>query len=342
MKEAMFLDGFGDAELEQFLDADYILTPREIESIDQIVYNLVKWAEIAQKYFPTVPIQPGMRERHIYIEQEQDAPIFTDDLLAEDLDEVRKQQSIYYPVFMHKDFALTKVDIDASRSKNMFNIDAKQLTIRGTTNTIVSYRERVIWRGYDIMARSAANAQGLIDTKSKGIMNADPQQSGSSTVNTFQAGAGADDNITAVGDGVASVGLAMNSVIDDKYVGPYLLFISPLVKSQLVQNMNSTTHITDLERMQSMVDEKGNKILISMDTTPFLINKTETTSLGAMVLIDPKTSLNEPTVAIGEEYPVTHYPTTQNPLYIKGKVIWSGCALVLRPKAVSIAEAITT
>lgn len=343
MKEqTMFLDGFGDAELERFLDASYILDPKEIESIDRMVYSVVRHAEIAQKHFPTIQLPPGSKERHFYVEQEQDPPLFTDDFLAEDLDEVKKKVGKFYPIYMHKDFALTKVDIDASRSKNMFNIDAKRLTVRGSTASIVMYRERSIWRGYDIMGRSAANAQGSIDTNSKGILNADPFAVGSAQIKTFEAGAGADDDIQAVGDGVASIGLAVNSLLATKYVGPYNFFMTPLVKAQLILNMNSTTHITDLERMQSMIDEKGNKILKSMDTSAYLINAAELTSTGAMVLIDPKTPMNEPTVGIGEVYPVTHYPTTQNPLYIKGKVIWAGCALVLDPNAVTLAESIDT
>lgn len=331
-----------DARLKRFLDAEYILTAREKEDVDRVVYDVVRHNEIAQKYFPSIPLRPGSRERLFYVEQEQDPPIFSDDFLQEDLDAVRKKEGKFYPVFMHKDFALTKVDIDASRSANYVNIDAKSLTIRGTTNTIAMYKERCIWRGYDIMGRSAANAFE-IDALSKGIMNADPFAVGSSQVGTFEAGpAEADDSITSAGDGIASVGNAMKDMLADKYVGPYLFFISPLVKSQLMRNMNATTHITDLERMQSMVDEKGNQILKAIDTTAYIINAAETTSTGAMVMIDSKTPLGEPTVAIGEEYPITHYPTTQNPLYIKGKVIWSGCALVLRPKAITIAEAITT
>ena len=327
---------FGDGpEFRQFLDASYVLMEREIQSLDRIVYNVVRHKAVAQKMFPTVKIPEGMKQHKVAIEVEADPPKFDDNFLTEDLDEIRKEEKTFYPIYMHKDFAIDKVTIDASRSSNYYNLDAKALQLRGSTNTIVDYKERVIWRGYDIKGRSSANAQGSIDDNSKGILN-------TSNVQSFAAGAGADANITAAGDGPASIGAAVATLVDDGYYGPYYFIMTPLVRSALGKNLNSTTHITDIERMQSMVDENGNKILRGMFVTPYLINATETSSTGSMVMIDPKTPMGEPTVVIGEVYPVTHYPTSQNSLFIKGKIIWAGCAMVLRPKAITIETDITS
>lgn len=322
---------YGD-NLQKFLDAEYILNPREVESIDRNVYKVVRRSEIIQKYIPTIPIPAGMKEHKVSTEVETDPPIFSDDWTTEDLDEVRKEETTFYTAYMHKDFAITKIDIDASRSSNYHNIDAKQLQIRGISGTMADYKERVLWRGYDIKGRSSANTQGSIDTNVKGILN-------TTGINTFEAGAG-DDDVTAAGDGPASVSYALAELVADKYDGPYYFFMTPLIKAQLALNRNSNTDILDLERMLSMVDEKGNKILRGVATTEKLLNAAETTATGAMCMIDPMTPHGEPTVVIGEEYPVIHYPITNNPVYIKGKVVWGGMAMVLKPKAIASATAI--
>ena len=160
-------------------------------------------------------------------------------------------------------------------------------------------------------------------------------------VQTFDAGDGNDDDVTAAGDGPASVSYALESLVANKYDGPYYFFMTPKVKAQLAVNRNSTTDILDLERMQAMVDEKGNRILRDIATTEKLIGEAETTSKGAMCMIDPMTPQGEPTVVIGEEYPIVHYPITNNPVYTKGKVVWGGMAMVLRPNAVTKAVDIT-
>ena len=327
---------FADTFPSKWIDADYQLMTREIQSLDKIVYGVIRQKRIANKIFPTIRIPKGMKQHIVAIEVEQEAPKFDDNFMREDLDEVRKGESTFYPVFMHKDFQLYMTDIDASRNNQYYNTDIKALTLRGTTGTIVDYKEKVIWRGYDISDRAHAETlrQGAIDTNSKGILN-------TSNVQTFAAGAGADADVGDAGDGPASVAAAMAAVIPYEYYGPYDLIITPLVYSALTKNQNSTTHIHDIERMQSMIDINGGKLLRNMDVTKYLLNTAETTSTGAAVLFDRKTPGGEPTCVIGDEYPVAHYPTSQNSLGIKGKVLWAGIPCVLRPTAFTKDEAIT-
>lgn len=328
---------FSDSFPSRFIDADYQLMTREIQSLDKIVYGVVRAKGIVNKIFPHIKIPKGKKQHIVATEVEQEPPKFDDNFMKEDLDEVRKGEATFYPVFMHKDFVLYMTDIDASRSgANYYNIDLKALTLRGSVGTIVDYKEKILWRGYNISGRAhaAANNQGLIDTNSKGIMD-------TTGVLTFDVGAAGDSNVTAAGDGSASIGLGLGDLVPYHYYGPYDFIMSPGVYSQLAANQNATTHIHDIERMQSMIDLHGNKLLRNLDVTPYLLGTVETTSTGAVIMFDRKTPAGEPTCVIGEEYPVAHYPTSQNSLGVKGKVLWAGIPCVLRPTAFTKDVAIT-
>lgn len=329
---------FGDARGfngTSFMDAAYQLNPREVTALNKIVYKVVRNLAIAESMFPKIKIPAGTKDYKLSVEIEQDAPLFTDDFMTEDLDTVQKEEKIFYPIYMHKDFMLKKVDIDGSHINNYYNLDLKQLTLRGTTNTIVDYRERVMWRGYDIAGRgvAAVNKQGSIDSNSLGILN-------TSGTNAFTAGAGGDADITVAGDGTASIGFAVDSLVEDIYFGPYWCIMTPKVRGRFGINFNTTTHITDIERMQAMIDEGGNKILRGIKVTPYMINQLETGNLGSIALVDPKTNAGEPTIVLGEVYSVSHAPTTQNSFGIKGKVYWAGIPIVIRPEAITIENTI--
>jgi uncharacterized linocin/CFP29 family protein len=328
---------FTDAtQMMEWVDASYQLMPREILGVQKTIYGVVRQKAIAQGIFPTVPIPKGLRQYAVATEIEQEAPKFDDNFNREALDEVRKEEATFYPVFMHKDFALNMVDIQAGNNQ-WYNKNLLNLTVSGTVGTMADYKEKVIWRGYNISGRAhaAANRQGLIDTNSKGIMD-------TTNVQTADVGAGGDSNITAAGDGPASVGIFVGDLAPYDYYGPYDLIISPGCYTQLVVNQNSTTHITDIERMHSMIDINGRKLLRNMDITKYLLGTAETTSTGAMLFFDRKTPAGEPTCVIGEEFPIAYHPITRSRLGTSGKIIWAGIPMVLRPYAFSQDAAITT
>jgi len=326
---------FTDAkQMMEWVDASYQIMPREILGIEKTVYSVVRQKAIAQGIFPTVPIPKGLRQYAVATEVEQEAPRFDDNFNKEALDEVRKSEATFYPVFMHKDFALNMVDIQASNNQ-FYNKNLLNLTVGGTVGTMADYKEKVIWRGYNISGRAhaAANRQGLIDTNSKGIMD-------TSGVQAADVGAGGDSDITAAGDGPASVGIFVGDLAPYDYYGPYDLIISPGVYTKLVQNQNSTTHITDIERMHSMIDINGKKLLRNMDITKYLLGAAEAAQTGCMLFFDRKTPAGEPTCVIGEEFPIAYHPITRSRLGTSGKVIWAGIPMVLRPLAFSADAAI--
>lgn len=336
MTDTKEVPSFSDSFPTEWVDASYQLMSREVQSLDKIVYGVIRARRVAAKIFPTVKIPKGTKKYTIATEVEQPEPIFDDNFMREHIVEVRKGETDFYPVFMHTDFSLYMTDIDASRNQKYYNTDLKALTLRGATATIVEYKEKVIWRGYDITGRAlaAANHQGSIDTHVKGILN-------TTNVQAFDAGAGADDSITAEGDGPASVGLGAADLVVKHYYGPFDFVMTPMVYAQLLVNQNATTRMSDIERMMSLVDTNKQKILRAVHITPHILGLAETTSEGAIFMCDRKTPDGEPTCVIGDEYPVAHYPTNQNQLGVKGKVLWAGVACVLRPYAFTLATSIT-
>lgn len=324
MKDALITDSLP----QSWVDAQYSLMPREVEDLDRIVYGVVRHRAIAQNYFPTVKVPKGVRYRKVAIAQELREPIFSGDFMTEDIDEVKKAEYTYYMIFMHKDFKLNMIDMDASEQQQYYNVTIETLNIREAVKTIADYKERALWRGYDALnpAKDGAMDQGLIDTDAAGICTS---STGDGTRNTFSA-AGDNSGINSAGDGPLSIGDAMDSMIADQYYGPYVFVMTPDVYGQLAQNFNSTTHISDIERMQAMIDLKGNKILEAMDVTHYLIKAAASADNGAMEMFQRKTPDGEPTCVILESYPVSHHPIQMSSLGIKGKVIWGGTAATLR------------
>jgi len=174
-KESTGVVAFSDSFPTEWIDASYQLMSREVQSLDKIVYGVIRARKVANAIFPTIKIPKGSKKHTIAIEVEQEAPIFDDNFMREHVQEVRKSESDFYPAFMHTDFSLYMTDIDASRSigSKFTKTGLKALTLRGATGNIIEYKEKVIWRGYDITGRAlaAANRQGSIDTHVKGILN---------------------------------------------------------------------------------------------------------------------------------------------------------------------------
>jgi len=337
--ETNYSDAFED--LSYIKDSDLLLMEREKQEINATVYNIIWMEAIAQKIFPTVPIRPGMKEHKLTVAKEPNPPLFTQDFLKEALDKVRRDEKTYYVVYMHKDFQLSKVTIDASRSQKYYKMDARMLHIRVITETIASYKERVWWRGFDIGGkRNSSGVFAALSTRQSGINANSVGILNTSGIDVFEAGAGGNDETGSAGDGPASVAKAMVELISHEYYGPYDVILSPSLYAQFILNRNSTTFQTDLERMLSMVNKDKQAIIRKIWVTPFLLNATDDGSASSMVVLQRMTPRGEPTVVLGEEYPVRHYPMTQNAFGVKGKVIWGGIPMVIRPLAICLAVTI--
>jgi hypothetical protein len=327
---------FDGAIPEKILDADYVLQPREVAEIDKTVYDIVWQNTILQKIFPTIQIKKGMKTHKFIKVSEPHPPVFTEDFMKEDYEKIRSSETTVYVCYMHKDFQIPKVTIDASRSQKYYNRDILTLHISVMVQTLVSYKERVLFRGFDIGGRRSSGSfsaieRGSINDNVKGLMNMSGTQS-------FEAGADANDELGSAGDIPYSIVSGAEDLIDYEGFGPYDVILSPKAYAQALKNRNSTTHETDLERALSLVDMNKQAIVRKIWVSAFLENATDDGTNSAIVVLQRKTPNGHPTCVIGEEYPVRHYPTTQNQFGVRGKVIWAGTLIPIYPEYITIAS----
>lgn len=324
--EVSFLDSFDDL---LFQDAETYLNPQEIKAIDETVYSVIWSKAVAQKIFPTKQIARGLREYVYSIAQETSAPIFSQDFLPESVDKVTKAESTVYLIGISKDYFISMVDIDASRNTSYHREKIDTLHLREITALVSDYKERVLWRGYDIRGADP----GVLNPSAYGITTL-------SGIQTFEAGIGLNDETGSPGDGPFSCMKGAQQLLNYHYEPPFVVVLTPQLYGQFAINMNTTTHITDIERIQSMVDANGNKMFSAIYITPHLINAAEDGTNAAMMVIATKTNAGEPTGFVIESYPLWHYPITVSRLGMQGKVLWMGGFAGLRPKAFALATAI--
>lgn len=328
---------FTDSD-SSWIDADYQVTSRETRKIESEIYEVIRQRSVLSKKMPTVPIGRGKKEWIVEIDVEPEGPKFDDNFLKEDQHVTRKEELTFYVPYMHMDYILSMVDADSVAYGGFHKMSLPAQTIRNLTGSIVEFREKVFWRGYDISGRdnAAANNQGTIDTSVKGILN-------TSGINTFHAGDG-DAIITTVGDGLIGAGNAVASLVEDDYFGPYDMYATPHVYSKLITNANATSYFkSDLALIMAMKDGEGNRIFKSITPTKHLIPTVEASASEAnLVVIDPKDVNGAPTILLGESYPVMNVPNRPRAaVSASGKIVFAGVAGVLRPKAITWDENIT-
>ncbi|GAH48843.1 unnamed protein product, partial [marine sediment metagenome] len=167
----------------EWIDAEYQVTPRERNWIEKQIFEVSRQKAVAQLKFKTVQLGRGCKQWYVYTDVEPEEPVADDDFLTESQHEQRKSEDIYYPQYRHYDYKIAMVNSDAVKSARIHKMGLPQQTIRNLSGGIADYREKIIWRGYDISGRdnAAANRQGDIDSNTKGILN-------TVGINTFHAG----------------------------------------------------------------------------------------------------------------------------------------------------------
>ena len=327
MADLQFSDSFPD----YLLDAQYLLNPQEVRSIDKDVRRVIYRSAVAQKFLPTIQIDRGKTEHRVSIAQAPSAPVFSNDFLPESMDKVAKAESIFYMTGISKDYFISMVQIDASRNSDYHKDKIDALHLREITALIADFKERMIWRGSDILGANP----GVINPNAKGIMN-------TTGVLTFNAG-NTDSVITTAGDGIYGVGNAYKALVTGagKCSPPFASVMTPYVAGQLAQNINATTFVSDLERIRGMTDVKGTPMISEIHISDHLSNVADNGTASMWAFIAPKTEAGEDTVQIYESYPQWHYPITTNKLGIQGKCLWMGGVGVIRNKSVCIDVDIT-
>lgn len=319
---------FSDSFPDYLLDAQYLLHPQEVRSIDKNVRKVIYRTAVAQKFLPTVQVDRGKTEHRVSIAQAPSAPIFSKDFLPESMDKVAKKESTFYLTGISKDYFLSMVNIDASRNSEYHKDKIDALHLREMTALISEYKERVLWRGCDIQGTNPGNINPLM----LGIVT-------TASINTFNAG-GADANTGTVGDFIKGVGSAFNALVVDKMFPPFETIMSPWLVGQAAQNVNTTTLVSDLERIRGMTDQNGTVMINKIHISDVMSATTDAGTASTWCFIAPKTAAGENTIEVYESYPQWHYPITTNKLGIQGKCLWMGGVGVIRKEAVCFEDAI--
>lgn len=327
MSDVQFSDSFPD----YLLDAQYLLNPQEVRSIDKDVRRVIYRSAVAQKFLPTVQVDRGKTEHRVSIAQAPSAPVFSKDFLPEAMDKIAKAESTFYLTGISKDYFISMVDIDASRNSDYHRDKIDALHLREMTALISDYKERVIWRGSDILGASP----GAINPNATGLAT-------DASILSFNAGNG-DAVITTAGDGIYGVGNAYKVLVTgtSKVSPPFATVMTPYVAGQLAQNINATTFVSDLERIRGMTDIKGTPMVSDIFISDHLIKAADTGAASSWYFAAPKTAAGEDTLQVLESYPQWHYPITTNKLGIQGKCLWMGGVAQIRSTAACIDVSIT-
>ena len=157
----------------EWIDASYQVTARETQWIQNLILKVNRQKAVAQKRIPTKNIPNGTKKYTVETISEVTEPKFTDNFLKEDQMPIVKAEADFYLAFMHHDYRIAMTDAHAVANSQFHSQTLPDQTISALTASIADYREKVVWRGYDIAGRAnllAAN-QGVIDTNVLGIIN---------------------------------------------------------------------------------------------------------------------------------------------------------------------------
>jgi len=321
---------FSDNFPDYLMDAQYLLHPQEIKSIDKDVRKVIYRNAVAQKIFDTKQIARGKREHRVSVAVQPSSPIFSEDFLPESMDKVAKEEKTFYLVGISKDYFLSMVDIDASRNSQYHQTKIDTLHLREMVALVAEFRERVLWRGQDI---NDAPSISQINSSLEGIVNA-------TGINTFDADGDGTAQLGTAGDGIKGFNEACSALIVDKFSPPFDTVMSPYVFTQLISNMNSTTHVTDMERIKGLTDNHDRQMVNRIEIHEALLNADDDGSASAWAVVAPHTKSGEATVQILESYPLWHYPINTSKLGIQGKVLTMVGTAVIRPEAIAFEDSI--
>jgi len=321
---------FADNMDGYMIDAKYRLLPEEIVNIDKEVKRVIYRNSVAQKIFTTEQIPRGRVDHKVQIAVKPSPPTFSLDFMPEAMDKVEKEYNTFELIGISKDYFLSMVDIDASRNSEYSNTKIDTMHLREMTALVAHWREMVLWRGQDVV--DGDKAGGTIRSGMEGIVTA-------TGIESFSAN-GSSAILGTAGDGGKGVADALGKMVINKFTPPFDTVMTPYVFAQLAKNFNSTTHITDLERIRGMTDENGQEVIKKIHIHDALLNAADDGSASAWVFIAKKNNAEEDTVKILESYPLWHYPITTNKLGIQGKVLTMVGSAPIRPKAICFEDSI--
>jgi uncharacterized linocin/CFP29 family protein len=256
-----------------------VLTGSDWKNIDKKIQDYLTAPLVALKLFDTTRIPAGKMVQEFYEWEELEGALFTYSLEEQNLLKLTKKVNLQRLIGMRVDFEMGKVETDAMRSSGL---SYESDVLRLGSQRMSQFIDRAVFLG-----TSARDMRGSMALTIEGMYN-------KTGVQTIEAGAGLDDDITAVGDGPDTVLRAINQLVAQNHYGPYDLVISPGVWSQLIKNRNATSDRTDMSLIMDFprIDSDGNTLkeaaIRSIRVTKELYAGDEANSYGQLMLCETK------------------------------------------------------
>lgn len=221
---------------------------------------------------------------HEFSRYEHDGrPIFTYTFEEEALAKQVKVPTRKNLIGIRMDIELSKLEMDASGNYQSIALD-------GAMRQFQRYVDRAVYRGYDVKDKNLKQGTGAIAPAVQGLCTY------TGINDATDVGGDGGDDLTAAGDVPSAAKDQMAELITDHHYGPYTLCITRSVYLQAMDNEDSNTGLTDLDRLWRIplsqgIIEPGRRVpsaISKIVTTPNLLNADETSSNGFMLMVDPK------------------------------------------------------
>lgn len=310
---------YGSLNPFNFIDANYVIHPRELERIDREVGMVQRVMAIAPKLFTTKDIGRGSNKYIDYYNQDPLDPILTKNFKTYEPGKEAMTEKAHYFIGAHKDYEFGMFEMDASR-KPYLNDDIMTRTVREFTALVADFKERILWRGGDIKSNNNKN----IDDRVYGFVTHDDILDQTTVT-----------DVTTVGEGVNMITeMADLLMADGIYKPPFPVIMTPKLYTRLMKNRNEYSDWTDLKNIMELGKEDNNPIVSGIYVTPHLLNVAQASDNAVCLMFKPTDQAGRPNGFIAESYPLWHYPMVlSTQLGNSGKVAWMGGAVIRRPDA---------
>lgn len=311
-------------------DASYQITQEEITSFEKEILHTLHHKLVTPKFMVTKNIGKGMKKWKFWNWTEPRAPNRSETFKGWNEDGTKKQETEIDLIGIDYDYSIGMVQRDAEENPNSiitFGETLRQGTFVELMNSLMQYRERILFRGTDI-----PTTYGWTNTGHTGLVN-----------DAGLTAPGSLGTLTTAGGVYGAALILANDLIDRDFLPPFELHMSSGVWMQANKNRNATNGKSDMQ----FILEDGNFRTPTLNH--YLINAfTETNSTGAMAAFK-STSEKRPGMKISEiqnfriveSYAPGVYALPLQYLEIPTKILWMGRTEIRRPDSIAYKGSLT-
>jgi len=337
------MDAFGNisnmASLDpwNFRDTQFKIHPREVEKIDKVVARVLRTVAVAPRLFRTVFNGKGNLEYKHHENIDAADPLMSKDFELYEPGLEALDQKVKHLLAVSKDYQIGQVKWDQSRLSNYLPTNIVERTVAEFTAMVADFKERMIWRGGDILTRNKGNTN--IDAEVFGLVT-DTNNINDIGVLATTAVAG---QITTIGDLAKAFIELATPLINAHFPTPYNFVVTTGVILQGMKNRHATSDKTDLWNTGQLGMEKfGIPIVKNIVWTPHLLNEANDNTNQMITCFAPVDQAGRANQIIAESYPLWHRPLPLSLTFgLAGKIGWLGGGIIRRENSVTLTKDVT-